>query len=1324
VNPADPGDFRGTERYEVRRRLGAGAFGVVYEAFDRERDVPIALKVLNHRDPAWLFRFKKEFRALAGIVHENLVRLYDLVSTGDLWFFTMELVQGEELIERVRPGGRLDERRLRPALAGLARGIQALHEAGRVHRDIKPANVLVTPNGRVVLLDYGLVKEVGEEGLARSTEAFILGTPAYMAPEQAGGQPATPAGDWHSLGVILWEALTGEGPFPGEFVEILVEKQHRDLPAPRNVAPGVPADLNELCVELMARDPAARPSGPEVLRRLGTGAGAGPGAGGGGGAGTGGGGGGGGRGPAAGSGAGGGAGSGGGVIAIVGGSGGTGVARVASLALEDTARAPTAATARAPVPDAPSPLFGRRRHQDALEEAFAAAGRGSAVVAYVHGPSGVGKSALLKRFLDDLERAGETLVLPGRCYERESVPYKAVDAVIDVLARYLARLPTPEVAPLLPRHIHELERLFPVLGRVGAVASAPEAAALAPDPQERRGRAFAALRDLLGRLADRRPVVIAIDDLQWGDGDSALLLADLLRPPDAPPLLVVGCYRTEEAGTSPFLVEMLRIAPPSGARDLDVRDVALGPLGSDEARALAQALLGEGTPARARGALAAEIARESGGNPYFIDELVEHVRETGAETTKGGVSLEEVLRDRVARMPAAARRLLAALAVAGRPVPPRVAVKAAALEAEEGQAALAALEAARLVRVRGAGEAEDETVEPYHDRIRMAVLPGLEEGALREAHGRLFAALDAWGRADPETLAAHLLGAGERARAAEFVERAADRAAAALAFDRAARLYRMVLELDAGAPAARFAVVRAKLGDALANAGRGVEAARVYREAAAGRPATETFELRRKAAEQLLRSGQVDEGRAALIAVLADAGLSLPRSRRAVLASLFLRRAWVRIRGLRFRERREQDVPAHDLLRTDAAWAAASGLAMIDTVRAGEAGVRHLLLALRAGEPFRIARALSAEAAYSGLSGSKTAARTARVSEAARVLAGRVGVPYAEGYAAATAGIAACLEGRFARARELCTRGLEIYRDRCANIAWEATTALLFLLKALFYVGDLADLSRRARAHAAEAEDRGDVYAAASLRAGLPNAIWLARDDPERARAELDEAMRRWAWQGVQVQHFYEALARGHLDLYEGDPAAALTRLDARWADLEASLLLHIQYVRIELLNLRARSSLALAASPGTRGADREAWLRSALGDAVRLEGEGAEWARALALLLRAGAAAARGDAAGARAAGAAAVADFDRAGMALHAACARRGLGQLGGGGAGEAAAAAADAWLKARGVRAPARFAAVLAPGLARPATGAAGRGPEPPGKPGRQEGRNVEV
>ena len=391
---------------------------------------------------------------------------------------------------------------------------------------------------------------------------------------------------------MLYQALTGMTPFAGMSPPALMHaKQSFDAPPPREVAPGVPADLDRLCVALLARDPAARPRGSEVLAALERGAES---------------------------------------------------ARPATPTPTPTPAAPLASGDGAPT------FVGRDAELRRLEGARAAVAVGRPALVWLHGPSGIGKTRLSQCFVERLIEREAAVLLAGRCYQQESVPFKGLDSVVDALSRFLVALPDDEALAYRPRDVDALGRVFPVLRQVAGFGDDGKPLPREADRVELRRRAFSALRELLGRIAARRLLVIALDDLQWGGDDSGALLAELLQPPDAPAMLVLGTFRSDEAAASPMLRRLQPELEPI-AHALHRDEIALAPLPPDEARALAAAVLDD----LARDDVARRIASESEGSPFFVCEFARHRRAvaSAAEPSLGDVILARIesrARDRAA----------------------------------------------------------------------------------------------------------------------------------------------------------------------------------------------------------------------------------------------------------------------------------------------------------------------------------------------------------------------------------------------------------------------------------------------------------------------------------------------------------------------------------------------------------------------------------------------------------------------------------------------------------------------------------------------------
>ena len=215
-------------RYVIDRCLGKGSFGVVYKAYDQERRTHVALKAFTRSDVDGVHDFKNEFRAMADLSHPNLVSLYELFADDDSWCIAMELVPGVDFLTYVREGIAADAdvsatagqppikddlTRLGHAMTQLCQALAYLHSEGKLHCDIKPSNVLIASGGHLKLVDFGLATDVFP-GLIDDT-LRIRGTPGYVSPEHAAGERPTGASDWYGVGVMLFEALTGERPFEG-----------------------------------------------------------------------------------------------------------------------------------------------------------------------------------------------------------------------------------------------------------------------------------------------------------------------------------------------------------------------------------------------------------------------------------------------------------------------------------------------------------------------------------------------------------------------------------------------------------------------------------------------------------------------------------------------------------------------------------------------------------------------------------------------------------------------------------------------------------------------------------------------------------------------------------------------------------------------------------------------------------------------------------------------------------------------------------------------------------------------------------------------------
>ena len=1221
------------QRFEVVRQVGRGGMGMVFEALDRERNLRVALKALTDVSPSRLYLFKQEFRALAGIVHPNLVTLYELMEEGDEYFLSMEFIEGTTFLRYVRnaaggeptsetsdsrptqtfitspdgqeartytpAAGKCDVERLRAVTRQIAAGLNALHAAGKLHRDLKPSNVMVDPGGRAVILDFGLVAEAEQERFGMVNQIDVAGTAEYMAPEQALGS-VTPATDWYAVGTMLFQALTGRLPFDGTQSEILAARHVGEAPQALEFDPAIPADLDQLCGRLLDRDPAERPSGPEVLELLG-----GPGT-----------------------------------------------------------------RASAP-PKRPNVFVGRGEQIRQLNTAFDAICQGQPAVALLHGPSGTGKTTLAEWFLESILQQSGTLILTGRCYEQETVPYKAVDSLVDRLGRFVSALPGAQVEAVLPRDAASLASIFPVLERIPSFGEARRRRGVATDLVELRRRAFLALRDMLGRIGERSRLVIWLDDLQWSDQESAALLSEVMRAPDAPVLLLLCSYRAEVGPANPGLHTLLNFLE---RQPLAKTEVDLQPLSVADATLLAERILGDASEETRR--RASTIARDSGGLPFFIRELAQ----LNPEEDSVGASLESLIWNRLAQFEEAPRRLLQLVAVAGRPLSQADAFAAAGLTSRS-PAILNLLTGAGLLS--STGPRETDSVETYHDRIRETVITRLEAGEKRNLHRQLAETLERSEHADPEMLAVHFQSSGETAHAGTYYELAAERASRALAFHRAAGLYEQALSLSALTVPERSAL-EVKLAQSLANAGRSAEASRGYFQAAEHSTAEGRLSLEGVGAYHLCAAGRLDEGRERFHQLLRGVGMRMPESNLRTGASIVWRDLRLRRRGLDFKLRSEDEVAPGLLAKIDLLWYASAGIGTSDMVSGFDLLLGSVLLALDSGEPLRLIRALSLHAGFASMAGRSQAERSEKELRLCQELSARTGgAPPARAIITLSDAIRHYNLGLWADALRFYTEAERILIEECHGLNWELSFARTGKLWTLMSAGGSIRLQEEAPRILEDAVQRGDFVTATNVATHpLPYALILS-GRPAEARETCEQWLARWTHHGFGLQRALGALAMTYAWLYEDRPQNAFDLLEGQWDQIAQSGLLRLPASSAFLWDTRAR--VLILAAQASQGQGRRKLVRTAEQALRRLDHIDSPSGPAHAAHIRGALHALRGEWPKAVAELESSARRFEQCDMKIYAASARRRLGEWTGGERGREWIAAADRFMQSEKIPDP---------------------------------------
>jgi eukaryotic-like serine/threonine-protein kinase len=1208
--------FHGTPRFRIVSRIGVGAVGELYKAMDETRGTFVALRTLRNVPRNAGEPLRQDFLALKAVRNPGLVALGDLDCVDGLWFYTMEFVEGEPLLDYVRPrgaqtplgsmaSGELSELRLRSALTQLVRAVHALHCKNRVHGNIEPEHVRVTPQGRLVLLEC----ELSGSRDGRTTEQRLLSALPFVAPERLEDAAASPASDWYSVGAVLFQALSGASPFASSGADLVDQKQKRtpELPEGRHAR-----ELGELCRELLAIDPDARPDYDEIRERLGI--------------------------------------------------------------VDESEPRPSQTLSL--LGDA-APFLGRRRELGLLAEAFERTRHGAVSTLCLYGEAGLGKRTLATQLARKLRNEYPHLVhLTGRCDPEGRRAFRGISGAVDSLSRYLAMQDISSVATLLPPHTELLTRMFPTLQRIPM----PDTREPAPaEPRALRRVALRALRTLLSDLSKRAPMLVTLDNMQWADSDALSVLDELLRSPEPPNMLILLLVHGELRAADPPLRQWL------ARHDERVTSMRLKPLSDNAAGELAENLLEAGGVDDTR--MAQRIAARAEGHPLRTDALTRHFLLTGS-MAPNELTLEDLLWARVLHLPLEARQLLIALCYARVALPPEVAAQATGLSVDNVLRQSAILRVSNLGRTLRESDGERHT--PSHAAVRQAVVARASVDRKR-IHRQLALAMAAWPEAPADVLATHLRDAGYEERASHATASAADQARDALAFDAAVQLYHEALSYTQS-DAHQERRLRTELARAYASAGQSERAARAYFEAARHASADEALELERQAAHQLLRSGLIRDGLETIESVLSRLGVRLPRSHASAVFSLTRHRVELMLRGVSFEERDAAQISAHDQLRADILGSLAAALGTIDSVRGADAQTRYLLLALKLGDPVRVARALAREAGFRAITSEPTSDSHHGMLERAEVLATKTGDAEAHGTTLAVRAMASFVRGNIRDSMHRAAEADRILHTQAINLDWEVSNLRVLRFLAGSFLGELKTHAERVQREMVEAEEYGERYSHTNMLAAVGYLPRLMADQPMEALSVLEGVFASLSHERFHIQQLYHLTGLIQVDLYmhEGKP---YSRLMAAWPRISKALLLKVPTIAYALRHLRARAGIAQARVDRE---ERELLLRDAADSGAKLASVRAPYAVGWGHAARAGVDAARGDRDRAIQRLEQAEACFYEGEMTLYAAATRYQLGRLLGSSRGRELRAHAQEWFEAQGVLKPAAYIGMLLPGF----------------------------
>jgi len=554
-------------RYAVLKKLGEGGKGVVYKARDTVLNRVVAVKMLKTAvaGEEAHSRFMREAQTVGKLNHPNIVSIYDVGKEDDKQFFVLEFVDGMSLRELMGtyPEGKCDIQTVLRIGMDVCNALQCAHSQGVLHRDIKPENVMLTREDTAKLMDFGLAKMLGQPSLTQ--EGIIVGTVAYVAPEIALGRGSDARSDLYSFGAVLYEAVTGKPPFVGEdSVKVIFSHIHDYPVSPSRLNPKVPQALADCIMRLLEKEPEKRYQTASDLL---------------------------------------------GVLRDV-------AESFLREAYAPSAKAVVVVPSSRPVAEREIQLIDRTDEMTVLREAVDRAVRDEGSLVFLYGEPGIGKTRLTRE-LGAYARLRGMQVLYGRCpalFRMDGMPPYVLWS--EVIRNYLEVCNPEQLYRVIGYYPGEVCKLVPDLAqRLRAIPPS-----LPISPEHERDRLFEAVSQFVTNISREAPLLVVLDDLQWTDQSSLLLMHYLARGVYRAPMLILGAYRDtdidERHPLSPVLTEL--------NRERLLRSVPLKRMSPDDVFEMVKRILEQDEVPREFCELVYEKTR---GNPFFVEEVMKSLRE-------------------------------------------------------------------------------------------------------------------------------------------------------------------------------------------------------------------------------------------------------------------------------------------------------------------------------------------------------------------------------------------------------------------------------------------------------------------------------------------------------------------------------------------------------------------------------------------------------------------------------------------------------------------------------------------------------------------------